>query len=1037
VTLHQNARNVQSAMSWEEVRAQSRAATQSTLKVANSPAAPSPESPLAEAIGDVVANGYGPFLRPCPPPDVACWFTNPRTQAPEQRASDGKVPGRYVNGGWRGWRGWRQYEPTPADFDTWRTWPGGGLCLVTGEVGAFDIDIKVDASDNSPAGERARLLVAEIKNAIARALGVKVDALPLRWRLGTTSCMILVRMTERTGKRKLQFAADGSTHAVEFLADGQQIVIAGTHASGARVYSSLKDTSLTNLPTLTAAGVADLMESIGAVASQFGFQSVGSITASRVKGRDDSSPENVVLRQVMARRADWLPSVIPVAANAADEWRVPSAELERELDEDLVVFFDGIHDYGTERTHTPSSLIAEFGAIDETGDISFGGCPDYGPVGSRSYGVVGEPDPSVRRPTEAQALTWLCRTLSGHDDVSEFPLDATWRTHWQKVSEAIGLKPDMLVVARWFQHPANDDPTNWSTATASANADYLAALEAAEPDKFDKVAFALDLKGIDAAAIVKARREAVANMATTTIPDPILVEPLTTATERPNGDFPEPFDIFGHDDRAELGALPRDSLPPMLRRWVTSEARRKGAPEPFAAASAIGVAASAIGASQKIQVRSHDTGFTQPAALWVALVADPGSGKSPTISAALRPLSKIDAEWYAADKRRLDVWNALAPKKRTDPDNRGPEPVIRRLIVDDVTIERQIQIHAQNPRGVLRAPDELAAFLGSFGAYKKNGEADRGQALRLFDGGAVKVDRVSAGAAGIYAEQALMGVLAGTQPEKLRQKVRELGADGMLQRFLFVVHDGVDRHGIDEVPDAEADEAFAAALRLITAGGLLPTPVRLSAEAQMLLDQEVRQIRALKHLPGAPAAWGGHVEKWGMFLPRLVLTFHALEQAYSGRMELGVAVSKSTVGRAVRFGRFLLRHALHVYLTYFESDRTADDAKVIAGFILTKPDAKRLTPRTVGDWRKEFRGEKERRRLQDAMADLVTAGWLRVVEQGANGPTKWEVNPSVYTRFSDHAERERKEHQTRRDAILGAGSARKALLADELSAEEV
>lgn len=1028
MTISQIAEKPSRDAEWVKVREASKV---TTLARPPAPSGARPGSPLSEVIEALVAGGYGSHLRPCPPPTAQMWLTDARKKSLVQRTGD-KIPGQFQNGKWYGWRGWRQYEPTPTDFAAWRDWPGAGLCLVTGKVVAVDVDVKIDDTDSSAHAERARQLVREVKQAVATAVGIGVDALPLRWRPGTTSCMVLLQMAERTGKRKIQFVGqDGTEHAVEFLADGQQVMIAGTHKSGARVHSSLIDMPLVRLPSIEASQVDELMTQISELAKKLGFQTLIATRPSPRSAQSASSADQIVLREVLARRDCWLPSLLPVSTSGNGELRIPSADLGRDLDEDLAVFTDGIYDYGTERTHTPTSLIAEFGSIDDDGDIVFGGSPEYGRVGNQPYAVVGEPDPTVRRPSEAQALTWLCRIVSGRDGFPAFPEMATWRSHWEKVSEALGLRPEMLSVAKWFDHPADNDPDTWDAVRASARGDYLAALQAVDPKRFERLAFALEINGADAAAIVKARREAIAEAGAI----PVAAAATQPAAEDTVDDFGEPFDIFGHADVGDLGVLPRDCLPPMLQRWVTSEARRKGAPEPFAAAAAIGVAGSAIGASQKIQVRAKDTGFLQSASLWIALVADPGSGKSPIISAALRPLRILDEEWYSADKRQHDAWAAQASKRKDAPD-RGPEPIIRRLVVDDITLERQVQIHSQNPRGLLRAPDELAAFLGSFGQYKKSNEADRGQALRLFDGGAIKVDRVSGGAAGVYAKQALMGVLAGTQPEKLRAKVRELGADGMLQRFLFVVHDGVDRDGIDEAPDAEADEAFASALRLLTSGGLLPEPVRLSAEAQSLLDGEVQQIRALKHLPGTPAAWGGHIEKWGMFLPRLALTFHCMEQAYGGRMELGVAVGRETASRAIRFGRFLLRHALHVYLTYFENDRATDDAQIIAGFILTHPDEKKLTHRTIGQWRRDMRGDENLRRRLAAMNTLVTAGWLSVVEQGGSGPAKWSVNPAVHVRFKEHAARELKEHQTKRDKIQRAGAARAALKSDDFMQEE-
>jgi hypothetical protein len=120
-------------------------------------------------------------------------------------------------------------------------------------------------------------------------------------------------------------------------------------------------------------------------------------------------------------------------------------------------------------------------------------------------------------------------------------------------------------------------------------------------------------------------------------------------------------------------------------------------------------------------------------------------------------------------------------------------------------LERQITLHAENPRGLLRAPDEFVALLGSLGQYKGKGDGDRGTLLRLFEGEPITVDRVKNGGESIHAETALLGVLAGTQPGKIQKLATDLGEDGFLQRILFLMDDGTSRPRVDDYPDAEAN----------------------------------------------------------------------------------------------------------------------------------------------------------------------------------------------------------------------------------------
>ncbi|WP_188394025.1 DUF3987 domain-containing protein [Mesorhizobium sp. SARCC-RB16n] len=966
------------------------------------------------------------MLRPAAPPGVTCSLWDRSKGALVDRVSDGKVPSKLKSGQWVGFKGWRKAEVTPADINEWSRWPAPvNWCVVTGVVAALDVDIKIGVSETSPEADRGRALVDAVKALAAEALDLPVGRLPLRWRDNSTSCMIMLKLSAPLGKRRLHLVDDvtGREHAVEFLAQGQQIVVAGTHASGARVQSSLSNIALEALPVLESAKLDALIPAIVETAKSLGFHLASSKTSGGKDTKPPYSPAAAVLRAVMARRAEWVPSVVPCTPTNDREWRITSADLDRDLDEDLAIFPDGIHDYGAERTHTPTSFICEFGSIDDASEISFGRAPVYGPGEGQSYAVVGEPDSSVRRPTEAQALTWLCRTLAG-PQFPAFAAGATWSSSLPEIARAVGLSWPALEATRFFEFAVGDEPATWQADKLAEKADTLAALQAIDPNAFDRLEFANEMQSapVDLQKIVDERRAAVA----ASLPDP--------AAAADHADEAEPVDIFAQDDPAELSTLPSDCLPPMLHRWVRSEARRKGAPESFAALAAVAVASTAVGASLRIQPKALDTDFVQPAALWAAIVAEPGRGKSPVISAAEKPLRDLDAEWYAAGKGRHDRWSAASqahkkrPKENPDP---GPEPIIRRIVVDDITLEQQVRLHAQNPRGLMRSPDELLGFFGSLGQYKKGAEGDRSQALRLFEGRPIAVDRVGSGS--VRADQALMGVIAGTQPQKLAEIARNLGADGMLQRFLFVVDDGAERQAVDEEPDAKAVASYRRAIRRLAGAQFLQTaPVKMVPDAQIEFRDALAAISRLRSIPGGSVAWRGHLDKWGLFLPRIVLTFHALEYGFALEdTDFWPSIGVATVRRAVNFARFLLRHALRLYQTFFAPDPAATEARAVAGYLLTRPDLEFVTPRTISDARKDLRTD--RRKLLAAMAELEEAGWCRVDERSGEGPVRWHVNPKVHIRFQTQAARETQERSRKRQAIAEAGEARKWVNSDKLS----
>lgn len=499
-----------------------------------------------------------------------------------------------------------------------------------------------------------------------------------------------------------------------------------------------------------------------------------------------------------------------------------------------------------------------------------------------------------------------------------------------------------------------------------------------------------------------------------------------TSVEAESAAVVEPADIFGDDDPGHLGTPPAGCLPDIMQRFVSTEAQRKGVPESFVVGAALAVVGSAIGNALRIRPKRHDN-WEAPGALAVVVVGSPGRKKSPTINAALAPLRAIDREQYARCSQARRAWEAAnKPMRGRAPSAATPAPPMRQAIVDDATLEKQVRIHADNPRGILRAPDELVAFLGAMGAYKRSGDGDRGTVLRMLDGGPINVDRVGGS---VRAPSALMGLIASTQPDKIRELARNLGSDGFLQRLIFIVDDGSDRIGLDVPPDAAALADYEAAIRGPYAldectGGA----VRLSAEAYEILQQTWQRVRALGSLPEASAAWEGHVSKWEGLLFRIALIFHSLDTwSFWGSADwiARLEVSAATARKVSRLVDFLMRHALRFYGEFYEPAAHTREARELAGWLLTRPEISTFTPRDIEKARRSLAGH--RPLTLAAMGSLESAGWVTVKNRGAEGPSSWTVNPAIHRRFAERAERERARRERDRAKILAALSAQEAI----------
>ncbi|KAB0678059.1 DUF3987 domain-containing protein [Aureimonas leprariae] len=516
-------------------------------------------------------------------------------------------------------------------------------------------------------------------------------------------------------------------------------------------------------------------------------------------------------------------------------------------------------------------------------------------------------------------------------------------------------------------------------------------------------------------------------------------EPVNGKTD-PTPRLSEVIDIFGHGDPAELGTPPADALPASIAAWVRTEARRKGVSEAFAAASAIAVAASAIGNSIRLQVRQFDTGWTEPASLWVTLIAPPGSTKSAIISEASKPLRDLETANRKLWKPLHDDWSKAAEafrRRKKDAVDPGPEPTFRRIVIDNYTSEKALRIFADNPRGLLNTTDELVGALGNIGAYKRSGDGDRALMLRFFDGGDAMMDRVGGGT--LYAESALLGIVASSQPDKIGELANGLAGDGFLQRFLFVVHDRRERTGLDEAPDAAACQRYARVVRgLATMEHDRGATIRLSPEAARLREAGLERLRSLKWLFGTSPTLQGHVEKYGKFVARLILTFHCIEQVErSGGVDVRDVVSVATVERAITFAAFLMRHSLEFYREYVGRSDIASEAEWIAEFLLAHPELSHVDKRKIYDAQKSFRGMRGHKKLIAAMLDLETANWVKArPRKDPSDKDIWDINPTIHALFPEHAKRVRAAREESQQRLQAAREARRWANGQSLAASD-
>jgi hypothetical protein len=209
----------------------------------------------------------------------------------------------------------------------------------------------------------------------------------------------------------------------------------------------------------------------------------------------------------------------------------------------------------------------------------------------------------------------------------------------------------------------------------------------------------------------------------------------------------------------EYEAFPVDALPETAREYVTAASEALPTAPAFVAVPMLSVLAFGVGSAARLQLKES---WTEPATLWTALVAPSGSTKSPAFRHAIRPVIRHENEALRAYEDALDRW---------DPDSDEPKPERSRYRTGDTTPEAVVRILQNNPRGILLARDELAAWIGSFDRYA-NGAAELQFWIEVWNGIQVSKDR--AGDGNITVPNPAVPLTGTIQPGTLKEKITKL-----------------------------------------------------------------------------------------------------------------------------------------------------------------------------------------------------------------------------------------------------------------------
>jgi hypothetical protein len=433
--------------------------------------------------------------------------------------------------------------------------------------------------------------------------------------------------------------------------------------------------------------------------------------------------------------------------------------------------------------------------------------------------------------------------------------------------------------------------------------------------------------------------------------------------------------------------IPLDVFPAVLREYAVPLAEAAGHDVGGYLMALLGACGGCIDDGLRVLLRAQSD-FFQSARLWVLLIGNSSSAKTPALRAATSPL------WEAHGALRKD-WEARVAGVK---DEEAQAVKVPTLLIEDATTESLRDILRDNPQGVIALYEEFDSWIGSHDAYNGKGK-DRGEWLRLYDGGPHSVDRATGPMKSrhVFVPNWGCSILAATTFAGIKRHAKNLPSDGLLQRFMPVVVSPAR-----EWPDAPhrssqaAREAFARLL--CTLRHIRPGVVRLSPAATEVLESRQRALvgvaNALEEVsPDIAAHAGKHIGMIG----RVALILHCIECGEHAAIEL---VSGETMRAAERLLTSLLPHARVLFAALDRGDGSTDVARAAAETLLAD-GLETFTRRDLIQKCRRFR-DAAGGAQEACLRFLADAGWIAPDRAGPKRdgqPARFFVHPAVHGRF--------------------------------------
>ena len=244
--------------------------------------------------------------------------------------------------------------------------------------------------------------------------------------------------------------------------------------------------------------------------------------------------------------------------------------------------------------------------------------------------------------------------------------------------------------------------------------------------------------------------------------------------------------------------IPLEAFPAKIQDMILTLARQENYTIEYMMASLLIAVSTAIGNAVNIRIRG---GWISNSALYMILIGRPGTGKTPPLDFAFRPIRKHDAQAVKQFKLEMEQYNNLIESNKGKKENTTPlpdKPILQRTIISDFTPEALMRALDDNHRGVVVYVDEIMGMFNAVNQYSRGQLIE--QLLTAFSGKPLDISRCSMPVP-IHIEYPFINIVGTMQITRMHELIEKgYKENGLLDRIIFVYPSS------QEISDWQLDE---------------------------------------------------------------------------------------------------------------------------------------------------------------------------------------------------------------------------------------